>query len=469
MIKPGLILFFAITCWSPAATGQETASDASQFPRDSVVGVFTFAAGKSINTNDLNTMNPSTHGGGVVIDETGRILTVRHLLDDISSSNWKVWARSNLHPEGRLFDARPIVADSWCDLAIMKIQLDGADSLVAAELSGEESTESVSFFANFENMVVGRSQSVVELNWHRQAVSPVQNVFQFGGLAALSPTLDGQRGHELERQLFSLGSGMPIFKGRNLIGLSTAEVKRPGVNSESFAIAGPFFKRCARELIEHEQILDFGFAGITPRDLSDQQQEQAGGLHGVQVISVDNKSPADIAGLQFSDVITHLDSQPIANVNRFQQLIGQNLAGQTVSASVVRGALNGTNTSEKLTIQIRLSKRRVDLKRSSFQVKPLASWRGLRVDYPSATANYRSLQVLLDRKGCVVASHVEIDSLAWQGGIREGTVILTANGNQVNSPTEFYAALNPDSGQRVTLTIVDANTLESAPIVVPAK
>ena len=181
MIKPGLILFVAICCWSPAAAGQETTSDATQFPRGSVVGVFTFAAGKSIITDDLNTMNPSTHGGGVVINETGRILTVRHLLENISSSKWKVWARSSLHPDGRLFDASLVVADAWCDLAILKIELDDGDSLTAAKLTDENVSRPVTVISDLEHLIDGMT-TTVELKPHSSAASPIGNAYQFGGI-----------------------------------------------------------------------------------------------------------------------------------------------------------------------------------------------------------------------------------------------------------------------------------------------
>ena len=107
----------------------------TQTDSNAVVAVLTFEQGKSVNTDDLQTMNPSIHGCGIVISEEGLILTTRHQLGKIHShaplrSNdaehehetvWKVLIRSS-DKGAKLVPAKLVAADAWSDLAILKIE-----------------------------------------------------------------------------------------------------------------------------------------------------------------------------------------------------------------------------------------------------------------------------------------------------------------------------------------------------------
>ena len=58
--------------------------------------------------------------------------------------------------------------------------------------------------------------------------------------------------------------------------------------------------------------------------------------NGIQIISVVNRSPADISGLLVGDVIYKIDGQPVKEISELQSLLGQFDAGDRVTLDVIR-------------------------------------------------------------------------------------------------------------------------------------
>ena len=459
-----LAFAFSLALLPTTARGQNTSRDSDNkpaFPQETVVGVLTFAAGKSIETDDLATMNPSSHGGGAFIRSDGRILTVRHILDDLNTSRWKVWARTKLHPEGKLHLAKLLAADTWSDLAVLKIELEEGDEckrirLPFKTIADYGRSQQTLFHSSLQSLINGTDPESGVMGPTEHAFASSDNVYQHGGLFSIL----SDHGTSC--------SGMPIFKKGKMIGLTTAEVICESGEPQSFGFVNFFWQYVTMEYLNQGMLPEYGFLGVTTRDLSDGQKTN--GLIGVQIVDVDSKSPADDSGLKFSDVITHWDHQPVDNSQKLNHFIGHSLAGQVAKVTIQRGALNGDDKQPKeLTLEITLSKRRIQTTLSSFQSAPRPAWRGMQVEYPSAVENYRAIKILLDKEGCVVANEVEMDSLAWQAGLRPGSVIRKVAGERVTNPAEFFRLLNPDRAESVTLLVVDEATMEPVQIVVPAK
>ena len=216
------------------------------------------------------------------------------------------------------------------------------------------------------------------------------------------------------------------------------------------------------------EIPNYGYLGLQVRDLSDQQKSLHGGIQGVQIVDTDDRF-AGVAGLNFSDVLTHFDGVPIDSVQKLEELSGRTFAGQAVSLSIKRGALDGSKRVKKFTHQVNLSKRRIQVPLDSYASKKPPSWRGLMVEYPTAIESYRSLSLLIDPEGCVVVTEVANPSNAWKAGIRPMMVIHAVNGLPVRTPSDFYSKTNLRPSSTVQLTVVDSATLERKQIVVESQ
>ena len=84
------------------------------------------------------------------------------------------------------------------------------------------------------------------------------------------------------------------------------------------------------EQMKAGKIMQPGKLGILPAP-----QTPKGG--GVEVRSVQKGSGAEKAGIQAKDIIVSVDGQPVADILALRKLLGQHIAGDTVSVKVRRG------------------------------------------------------------------------------------------------------------------------------------
>jgi serine protease Do len=154
--------------------------------------------------------------------------------------------------------------------------------------------------------------------------------------------------------------------------------------------------------------------------------------------------PAERAGLRQNDLISHVDGQPVTNIDRLQLVVG--LLPPSHRATVQYERFGGDSRS----IEVELAKFPV-LGRQVITNRPPA-WRGIHVDY----ATVRTLQSELDAidpEGCVLVREVDFESPAWRAGIREGMFISHVAGERVATPTQFREAVSRADGTiAVTLT-----------------
>jgi serine protease Do len=111
--------------------------------------------------------------------------------------------------------------------------------------------------------------------------------------------------------------------------------------------------------------------------------------------------------------------------------------------------------NKSLNIDVVLSKKYQESARESFAEQQASAWRGMRVEYATATPMFRELIRQIDPQGCVAVLDVERDSPAWKAGLRGGQFVSHVDDTRVNTPQEFFSAvenLDADVALRVTLS-----------------
>ena len=284
--------------WADSGTGAATSHDKSlsvpevvKKVRPSVVTILT----RGVPSSPSQAQSGS--GSGVIIDESGYILTNNHLVTGIKSI---VVGLST----GRLTPGRVVARDFLLDLALVKIN---AQDLAAATLSPSPDLEIGESVVAIGNPLALKGGSTVTVG----VVSALDR-------SVLTP--DGETLYDLIQTDAAINpgnSGGPLvdLAGR-VIGINVAIA--PSAQAISYAISMEAIYTHIQSMIVRGSIYrpDLGFTPITitPSIMASFGLE---GDRGVLALQVDAAKPGAVGGLQNGDIITAVDQHQIFNVGDF--------------------------------------------------------------------------------------------------------------------------------------------------------
>jgi serine protease Do len=170
-------------------------------------------------------------------------------------------------------------------------------------------------------------------------------------------------------------------------------------------------------------------------------------LKGALVEHVTKGMPADKAGIKIKDVIVEIDGVAIKSDSAMRRAIGETKPGTTVNVKVYR---NGKTLDIPVTVAPLDEKALAQVDQQSIEKMQKL---GIAVDsVPSSIAKRLQLE---SGEGVIVTE------LARRGkflGVKVGDVILSVNGQTVNSPEDFLQAISENNpGEPLTLVIRDEN------------
>jgi len=259
------------------------------------------------------------HGGGsgFIFTPDGLILTNSHVVHGASRIEVSL-------SDGRRFPAVPIGDDPATDLAVIRID---APLLLAAEMGDSQ------------QLRVG------------QLVIAIGNPFGFqcsvtaGVVSALGRSLRSRTGRLIDDVIQTDAALNPGNSGGPLV---TSDGRVVGVNTATilpaqgicFAIGINTAKFVASRLLRDGRIRR-SYIGVVaqtvplPRRLVRFHELQA--ESAIAVVSVENGSPAEKAGLRQSDLVVALDGKHIAGVDDLHQLLTEAQVGARARLTVIRG------------------------------------------------------------------------------------------------------------------------------------
>lgn len=271
---------------------------------------------------------PQSLGSGVIVDAAqGLIVTNHHVIDDASEI---LVALS----DGREAQARVIGTDPRADVALIQIEL---DELVDIQWADSEALRVGDFVVAIGNPF-GLGQTVTSgivsaLDRSGLGIEDFEDFIQTD--ASINPG--------------NSGGALVDLAGR-LIGINTAIVGPSGGNiGIGFAIPANMAVDIIDQLLEYGEVKR-GELGIAAQPLT-QELANAFGVnsrYGVVIGRIRSGSPADKAGLQVGDVITHIDGKPVRDVRAVKNRIGLVRLGQQLNMDVVR---NGRTIAISATIE----------------------------------------------------------------------------------------------------------------------
>ncbi|MBP2668278.1 MAG: peptidase [Deltaproteobacteria bacterium] len=347
-------------------------------------------------------------GSGVIVGEDGLIVTNEHVIRDADEIVVRLSDRSE-------YRAKVIGADVRTDLAVLRIQ--PSRKLPVATL-GDSSRLKVGEFA----IAVGNPfglESTVTLG-----------VISATGRSAEPDVEGGDDFIQTDASINPGNSGGPLLNARGeVVGINTAMVSAgQGIG---FAIPINTVKMVEQELAAHGAVRR-GWLGAGIQSLSPDLAEAFGakGEKGILVNRVVPGSPAAKGGLRAGDILVAYGKTRLGGVTEFQKQVATTAPGTAVPLEIVR---EGRRVSVTVTVEEAegQSESRRPPKREP--VDPLGI---------SVSAVPARLLREMELPGGVEVVFVETASPAWEGGIREGDILISLNREAVPGVDAYRKALS---------------------------
>ncbi len=296
-------------------------SDMPQFPPGSPFEEFF----KNFGDNDRKRRSSSL-GSGFIIDKKGIVVTNYHVIENAEEITVGL-------SDDKSFKAKVLGQDQKTDIAVLKIDPDGVE-LTAVE------------FGDSDKLRVG--------DW----VLAIGNPFGLGG--TVTAGIVSARGRDIgngpyddfiqtDASINRGNSGGPLFNlDGEVIGINTAIFSQSGGSvGIGFAISSNLAKRVTAQLEEFGTTRR-GWLGVFIQEVT---PDIAGSLgletaEGALVSSVNEGSPADVAGVEPGDVIFSFDGNRIEKMRDLPRIVAETDIGSKVSVELFREGKSMTVTVE---------------------------------------------------------------------------------------------------------------------------
>ena len=268
----------------------------------SIVGIKVEYTVNSIFMNKQGTAE--AEGSGIIISEDGYILTNNHVINSGSTSSYyEIGTASKvsvyLYNDETEYEAKVIGTDEQTDLAVIKIEKTG---LTAAEI-GDSDNVNVGEFAMAIGNPLGMQSSVTG-----------------GIISAVNREVTDSDGKkykliQTDAAINSGNSGGALVNSKGqVIGVNTLKVSATGVEGMGFAIPINSAKSVYEQLIQYKKVKR-PYIGLTGRDLNEETAKRNNLVEGIYVVSVDEYSAAEKAGVKSGDVIVKADGKDIKTMD----------------------------------------------------------------------------------------------------------------------------------------------------------
>jgi serine protease Do len=404
---------------------------------------------------DLGNPNnvPESYGSGVVIDgDKLLVLTNYHVVRGAT----KVFVRL---PGDKGSYADIYAADPLSDLAVLKLLNERIRPLKEIRWGDGGAVRkgqfilSVSnpFAAGFRDGSPSASWGIVS-NIRQRAPRPV------GDEDPRTPLPLAARATLLQTDAkLSLGcSGGALLNLRGeMIGLTTSKAALTGSETAGgFALPiDANIKRIIDKLRQGMEV-EYGFLGIQPG-----QSDPAARKGGVVISQVVPGSPANKAGLQPMEEILSINGTPVHDPEEVSTTIGLLLAGSEARVEV---------RDRPKPVVVKLVKTSIPGKVIASNKAPLV--RGFRVDYTSVLFTRSPRTFGVDIQPGVYVRDIQSGSRAEAAGLRLNDIITEVNGQEVDTPTEFYKEVQKAATTAplvLTLAVSDWHRTSTTKVTIP--
>ncbi len=257
----------------------------------------------------------SSLGSGVIMSKEGYILTNNHVTTGAQEIAVVLY-------DGRTTQAKLVGADPESDLAVLKINLENIPSITLGHSKQTRVGDVVLAIGNpFGVGQTVTSGIVSALGRHSLGINTFENFIQTD--AAINPGNSG---------------GALINAYGDLIGINSAIFSKSGGSQGiGFAIPVSLAKNVLTQIIEQGHVIR-GWLGVKIQDINPGLAESFGlkSTDGVVITNIVLNGPADKAGLDRGDVITHIGNEKVHDFREALVLISKHKPNETIVLTIVR-------------------------------------------------------------------------------------------------------------------------------------
>ena len=274
-----------------------------------------------INTNVYGqVVQTAASGSGFVISQDGYIVTNYHVIDEASKITVTL-------VDGKSYDATLVGGDEENDIAVLKVDATGLDTVV---------------IGSSDNLVVGDQVYAIG-----NPLGELTFSLTGGYVSALDRNVtmsDGRRMNYIQTDtaINSGNSGGALFdQYGQVVGIVSAKLSNNGDSTEApvegvgFAIPIDNVWNMITDIMEYGYVTGKPYMGIINTNVSGEAQRY-GVPAGAYVLGVVEDSCAAKAGLQEGDIITKLDDADITSSDDLQNALADYRAGDTATLTVSR-------------------------------------------------------------------------------------------------------------------------------------
>ncbi len=364
-------------------------------------------------------------GSGFIISRDGYIVTNNHVIEGADEIKVKF---QDKHGD-KTYDAKIVGTDPETDLALLKIDADtDLPTLKFGDSDKIKVGQWVVAIGNPFGLDHTVTAGIVSAKGRIIGAGPYDNFIQTD--ASINPG----------------NSGGPLLnlKGE-VIGINTAIIASgQGIG---FAIPSNLAKNVIEQLKKHKKVKR-GWLGVSIQNL-DENSAKALGLEapkGALVASVTPGDPADKAGVKAGDVIIAVEGKVVENASDLTRKIGELLPGTKIKITIWR---KGTVKDVYVTLGERSLHKLAQNGRPESEVEESVLGLSLRSVRPEEA---RALG--LDKVRGLLVTGVHDGSKAALNDVRPGDVILEANGQEVNTVSEFKRIFETDAKKKKVLMLL---------------
>ena len=313
----------------------ETGMAVAQKVLPSIVGIKVEYTVSSVFFNQQGT--GTAEGSGIIISEDGYILTNNHVINSSSSSSYYSIGEATkvsvfLYNDETEYQATVVGTDEQTDLAVIKIDKTG---LTAAELGDSDGVQVGEF-----SMAIGNPLGM-------------QSSVTGGLISAVNRKVTDSDGKtytliQTDAAINSGNSGGALVNSKGqVIGINTLKVSQTGVEGMGFAIPINSAKPIYEQLIQYNKVKR-PYIGISGRDLDAETAKKNNLVEGIYVVTVEEYSAAEKAGIQRGDVIVKADGKEIKTMNELNEIKNNHNIGDTMTITINR---NGQEKDLSIILQ----------------------------------------------------------------------------------------------------------------------
>jgi serine protease Do len=358
-------------------------------------------------------------GSGFIISPDGYVVTNHHVVEDADEVEVTI-------SDDHKVKAKVVGKDPATDLALLKV--DDGKNLPFVTLADSDKVEIGEWvLAIGYPLIYGKTATSGIISAKERKIGISQATSSFENFLQTDAAINFGN------------SGGPLVNMRGeVIGVNTA-ISVQGQNI-GFAVPINQFKEIRAQLQEKGKVVR-GYMGVRIRDV-DEEIAKAFGLDkpkGALVESVEDGSPAEKAGLKHGDIVVKVDAVTVEKTSDLIQYVSSKAPGAKVAITAIRD-------EKPKEFTITLTQRKGEGEEESEEAeKPSskgASQEKLGLSTEAISDQSRRTYRLEDEVQGLLVVGVKRVSKAADANIREGDVILEANGKEVTKPSQLDAVVD---------------------------